>query len=110
MVETVSVGGVGRAAERKVPFEKVCLEGCGGVVGRGSCREFLGFADWKGGGQMWLAGWCSGEGMRVLRVPLQRDGFRGGITTVNLRMRLIVGDLVLNFGVAMVADGAKSSD
>lgn len=45
MVEPVGVGGVGRAAESKVPFEQVCFEGCSSVVSGGDCGEFLGFAD-----------------------------------------------------------------
>jgi hypothetical protein len=42
-------GGLGRPAQREVPFEEVGLERDGVVVGRGGGGEFVGFADWAGG-------------------------------------------------------------
>lgn len=45
MVEAFCVGGVGRAAQSEVPFEEVCFEGRGGVIGGGGGGEFLSFAN-----------------------------------------------------------------
>jgi hypothetical protein len=42
-------GGLGRPAQREVPFEEVGFERDGVVVGRGGGGEFVGFADWAGG-------------------------------------------------------------
>lgn len=45
MIESVGVRGAGGPAQGKVPFEEICLEGGGGIVGRRCGGEFLGLTD-----------------------------------------------------------------
>ena len=68
--------GSGRAADREVPFEEVCFEGCGVVVWRGRVCELGGFFEdafdcGVFGGE--LAGGGHGGGVVFGRVALLRD-------------------------------------
>lgn len=84
VVDARGVGGVWGPAQGEVPFEEVGFEGGGDVVWGGGLGEFGCFAHWRGlaGGGMGKGGMCGNE-----------------------LMRRMVGDLELNFGVAMVSCG-----
>lgn len=85
MVDAAGVGGGGGwAAQREVPFEEVGVEEVRVVVGGGVGGEFAGFFDWLGGGVL------------VGEAGKREGGVRG------VRMRLMVGDFVLNWGCAVI--------